>query len=97
MLTEFQINLNEIIEQRRQIVKEKKDSGISDGEKDLLTLMIESEEGGDKEGLTNEELQVVWIVIKLECTQVTPVLEQFVYFLYRWSRYNRKYAKFHSI
>jgi cytochrome P450 len=63
ILTEFQINLNSIIDEKRKLVREKAVSEQVEHEKDLLTLMIESEARGDGEGLTNEELQVQFILI----------------------------------
>lgn len=58
MLTEFIDNIDGIIDEKRRLVKEKKNNETDDGEKDLLTLMIESEAKGEGEGLSNEELQV---------------------------------------
>lgn len=59
MLSEFLQNIDNIINEKRRLVKENKNVK-KDEEKDLLTLMIESEingEGGEG-GLSNEELQV---------------------------------------
>jgi cytochrome P450 len=62
MLTEFIGNINDIINQKRQLVKENKNNKSDDAEKDLVTLMIESEGKGEGEGLSNEELQVQLII-----------------------------------
>lgn len=63
-LTNFLNMLGKIIEHKRQVIREKKQtSAIADNEKDLLTLMIESEmNGGDGEVLSNEELKVGFIL-----------------------------------
>lgn len=57
MLSEFLENIDNIINEKRRLVKENKNIK-RDEEKDLLTLMIESEINGEGEGLSNEELQV---------------------------------------
>lgn len=76
MLTEFQINLNTIIDEKRKIVKEKRNSGIDEKEKDLLTLMIESEARGDGEGLTNEELQVCTCILVISVQNMLTILAE---------------------
>lgn len=58
VLTGLLDNINEIIEEKRKLVREKKNNNVVDHEKDLLTLMIESEAMGAGQGLTNEELKV---------------------------------------
>lgn len=72
MLTEFIDNIDDIIEQKRKIVKENKNNKAEDGEKDLVTLMIESAEQG--EGLSNEELHVVY-----KNTHLIHTIKLFIY------------------
>lgn len=54
-LVKWQNMLTSMIEKKRQSLKENIDNGIEEAEKDLLTLMIESEFRGEGV-LTNEEL-----------------------------------------
>ncbi|KAI9307136.1 cytochrome P-450 cyp509A1 [Cunninghamella echinulata] len=54
-LREWKKMLISIIEKKREVLKENHDHGIEEAEKDLLTLMIESENRGEG-ALTNEEL-----------------------------------------
>ncbi|ORZ00645.1 cytochrome P450 [Syncephalastrum racemosum] len=49
--------LNEIIEEKRKQVREQGASTLPDKDKDLLTLMLESEMGRSGVGLSNEELR----------------------------------------
>lgn len=56
-LTKFLENIDHIIDEKRKIVKENINKP-SDEEKDLLTLMLESELNEDGEKLSNEELRV---------------------------------------
>jgi 16S rRNA A1518/A1519 N6-dimethyltransferase RsmA/KsgA/DIM1 with predicted DNA glycosylase/AP lyase activity len=57
-LTEFLKNIDSIIDQKRQTVYENIKNSKQEEEKDLLTLMIESELREDGEKLSNEELRV---------------------------------------
>jgi cytochrome P450 len=57
-LSEFLQNLDNIIESRRQAISENTHTSGPEGEKDLLTLMIESEMRQDGTVLSNEELRV---------------------------------------
>ncbi|CAO3609845.1 unnamed protein product [Cunninghamella echinulata] len=54
-LVKWQNMLTSMIEKKRQSIKENIDNGVEEAEKDLLTLMIESEFRGEGV-LTNEEL-----------------------------------------
>ncbi|ORY94215.1 cytochrome P450 [Syncephalastrum racemosum] len=57
-LTEFLAMLDQIIENKRNVIAEKKLASIDDNENDLLSLMIESGlEEGDAASLSNEELK----------------------------------------
>jgi cytochrome P450 len=56
-LTKFLENIDSIIDEKRRIVHENIDK-TSDEEKDLLTLMLESELNESGEKLSNEELRV---------------------------------------
>lgn len=57
-LDEFKALINRVIEQKKKSIAEgdKKNDALAENEKDLLTLMIESEQRGEG-ALTNEELQ----------------------------------------
>lgn len=62
-LTEFLAMLDQIIENKRNVIAEKKLASVEDNENDLLSLMIESGlEEGDAASLSNEELKVRKIV-----------------------------------
>jgi cytochrome P450 len=61
-LTEFLKNIDSIIDQKRQTVYENIKNSKQEEEKDLLTLMIESELREDGEKLSNEELRVIHIM-----------------------------------
>lgn len=90
-LTKFLENIDHIIDEKRKIVHQKKNT-TSDENKDLLTLMIESELNDSSEKMSNEELRV-----KFETNSYSPketytnsyfisfsLTEQFVYFLLGW-------------
>ena len=59
-LTKFLQNLDDIIDEKRKVVHERRDT-TPDENKDLLTLMIESELNEDGQSMTNEELRV-WFI-----------------------------------
>lgn len=83
VLTELLDNINDIIEEKRKLVKEKKNNDIVDHEKDLLTLMIESEAMGAGQGLSNEELKVI-SKKGLVAMLIVIIIEQSLYFLPCW-------------
>jgi cytochrome P450 len=58
MLSEFINTIDDIINEKRELVREKKNDDQNDAEKDLLTLMLESETAEEGKGLSNEELRV---------------------------------------
>lgn len=60
-LDDFLAMMEKIIENKRCVIREQKENNsLEDNEKDLLTLMIESEmNDGDGQVLSNEELKVV--------------------------------------
>jgi hypothetical protein len=58
VFTQFLKDIDAVIEEKRQMVREKKSDNVDVAEKDLLTLMIESEARGEGKGLSNEELTV---------------------------------------
>lgn len=56
-LDEFLRMIDGVIENKRRVLKEQKESDVEENERDLLTLMIESELKGEG-ALTDEELKV---------------------------------------
>lgn len=82
MLDEFIENIDGIIEEKRQLVKEKKTDNFQEEEKDLLTLMIESDMKGEGKGLTNEELRVIFFKFLWTCEIDVVCIERPVDFLY---------------
>lgn len=69
-LTSFLENLDSIIDTKRELVRNKKsaprdETKTNDEDKDLLTLMIESEMDDKGAQMSNEELRVCYCVIHL--------------------------------
>lgn len=89
-LTKFLKNLDGIIDEKRKLVQNKVINETKDEERDLLTLMIESEMNEDEGNkMSNEELSVSYKEYINTCTSTHAYvgfsyIEQFVCILFGW-------------